>query len=70
MKFTIDYILSQRRDLVEQYSLVVTGHSLGAGVAVLLTLLMKHSGYPGNICTICMCVCMYVCMQKYKFASV
>eukprot|EP01036_Dinobryon_divergens_P023752 gene23752-32137_t len=38
--------LKEKRDLVAQYSLVVTGHSLGAGVAVLLTLLMKNSGYP------------------------
>mmetsp|Transcript_33425 Transcript_33425/g.48459 ORF Transcript_33425/g.48459 Transcript_33425/m.48459 type:complete len:787 (+) Transcript_33425:35-2395(+) len=32
------------------YALIVTGHSLGAGVAVLLTWLLRHSGFPAVTC--------------------
>ena len=41
-ELTKDKILAKLEELPADYELVITGHSLGAGVATLLTILLYH----------------------------
>lgn len=47
---TLNRQLNDEQGLLRGYRLVVTGHSLGAGVASLLTLLLRANGFPAARC--------------------